>query len=306
MPSLITDPGIIHYETYGRGRPVLLLHGWLGSWELWRDTIEVLGREYRTYALDFFGFGDSGVPGTASSSAQRTRLDAFTVPTYVEMVYQFMERLGIQRAPLIGHSMGGTVALSMAIRHPQKTVKVCVIGSPINGGSLNLLLKLSGRRRVASLFWLFGGRGLRLFLRFYSHFMARDGRALGRMITKDVSKINVESFFPEHRHAAQDRPAPAATPGHRAGAGHVRAARHHRAAQRAPDAQGGRAPRADRVVPRRRALHHDGLAGTLHHHAAHLAGGRVRGRGGVRQGVGLRPDLPHPCSALARLAAPSP
>ncbi|MEB2289169.1 MAG: alpha/beta hydrolase [Anaerolineae bacterium] len=195
MPSLVTDPGIIHYETYGRGRPVLLLHGWLGSWELWRDTIEVLGREYRTYALDFFGFGDSGVPGTASSSAQRARLDAFTVPTYVEMVYQFMERLGIQRAPLIGHSMGGTVALSMAIRHPQKTVKVCVIGSPINGGSLNLLLKLSGRRRVASFFWLFGGRGLRLFLRFYSHFMARDGRAMGRMITRDVSKINVESFF---------------------------------------------------------------------------------------------------------------
>ncbi|MEP0763607.1 MAG: alpha/beta hydrolase [Chloroflexota bacterium] len=195
MPSLITDPGIIHYETYGRGRPVLLLHGWLGSWELWRDTIEVLGREYRTYALDFFGFGDSDVPGTASSSAQRTRLDAFTVPTYVEMVYQFMERLGIQRAPLIGHSMGGTVALSMAIHHPQKTVKVCVIGSPINGGSLNLLLKLSGQRRVASLFWLFGGRGLRQFLRFYSYFMARDGRAMGRMITKDVSKINVESFF---------------------------------------------------------------------------------------------------------------
>lgn len=195
MPTLVTSPGIIHYETYGRGRPVLLLHGWLGSWELWRDTIEVLGREYRTYALEFFGFGESDVPNAANARAQRARLDAFTVPTYVQMVYQFMERLGIQRAPLIGHSMGGTVALSMAIRHPQKTVKVCVIGSPINGSSLSLLLKLSGRRRVASLFWLFGGRGLRLFLRFYSYFMARDGRAMGRMITKDVSKINVESFF---------------------------------------------------------------------------------------------------------------
>ena len=64
VPSLVTDPGIIHYETYGRGRPVLLLHGWLGSWALWRNTIEVLGREFRTYALDFFGFGESGVaPG---------------------------------------------------------------------------------------------------------------------------------------------------------------------------------------------------------------------------------------------------
>ena len=114
MPSLITDPGIIHYESCGRGRPVLLLHGWLGSWALWRDTIASLGRDYRTYALDFLGFGESAARrGDDSPSAP---LDAFTVPTYVEMVRQFMEHMGIQRAPLIGHSMGGTVALSMAIR----------------------------------------------------------------------------------------------------------------------------------------------------------------------------------------------
>jgi pimeloyl-ACP methyl ester carboxylesterase len=111
------------------------------------------------------------------------------------MVYQFMERLGIKKAPLIGHSMGGTVSLNTAIRYPQKVVKVCVIGSPINGSSLNLLLKLSGNPTVASVFWLFGGRGLLLFLRGYSYFMAKDGRAMSRMITKDVSKISAESFF---------------------------------------------------------------------------------------------------------------
>ncbi len=194
MPSLVTDPGIIHYETYGRGRPVLLLHGWLGSWSLWRDTIEVLGHEFRTYALDFFGFGESGVVNASEIEAQRRR-NTFAIPTYVEMVYQFMDRLGIKKAPLIGHSMGGTVALSMAIRHPEKVVKVCVIGSPVNGNSLNLLLKLSGNPTVASVFWLFGGRGLLLFLRGYSYFMAKDGRAMARMITKDVSKISAESFF---------------------------------------------------------------------------------------------------------------
>ncbi|NDJ78426.1 MAG: alpha/beta hydrolase [Chloroflexi bacterium] len=194
MPSLVTDPGIIHYETYGRGRPVLLLHGWLGSWVLWRDTIEVLGREFRTYALDFFGFGESGVV-VSSDNAERQAQDSFTVPTYVEMVNQFMERLGIKKAPLIGHSMGGTVSLSTAMRYPERVVKVCVIGSPINGNSLNLLLKLSGNPTVASIFWLFKGRGLLLFLRGYSYFMARDGRAMSRMITKDVSMISVESFF---------------------------------------------------------------------------------------------------------------
>jgi pimeloyl-ACP methyl ester carboxylesterase len=192
VPSLVTDPGIIHYETYGRGRPVLLLHGWLGSWELWRDTIEVLGREFRTYALDFFGFGESGVVGAEELEQERK---SFTIPTYVEMVYQFMERLGIKKAPLIGHSMGGTVALSTAMRYPTKVVKVCVIGSPINGNSLNLLLKASGNPTIATVFWLFGGRPLLLFLRAYSYLMAKDGGAMARMITRDVSKIGMDSFF---------------------------------------------------------------------------------------------------------------
>lgn len=192
MPLLVTDPGIIHYETYGRGRPVLLLHGWLGSWALWRDTIEVLGRDFRTYALDFFGFGESGL---APGQGPEHRSAAYTVPVYVEMVYQFMERMGIQRAPLIGHSMGGTVSLSTAIKYPEKVVKVGVIGSPIDGASLNLLLKLSGNPKMARFFWLFGGKPLLMFLRGYSFFMAKDGRAMGRMIQSDVSKISMESFF---------------------------------------------------------------------------------------------------------------
>ncbi len=106
-----------------------------------------------------------------------------------------MDRLGIKKAPLIGHSMGGTVSLSMAIRYPEKVVKVCVIGSPINGTSLNLLLKMSGYPKLAAFFWLFRGRPLRLFLRGYSYFMAKDGGSMSRMINKDVSMISMESFF---------------------------------------------------------------------------------------------------------------
>ncbi len=175
MTSLVTDQGIIHYETYGRGRPVLLLHGWLGSWALWRDTIEVLGKEFRTYALDFWGFGESG--GNKENNN-------FTVDNFVELVHQFMDNLGIVKAPLIGHSMGGTVSLSTAIRYPEKVVKVAVIGSPITGSSLNLLLKASGYPAVASVFWV-SPPLLKLFLRGYSYFMARDGRS------KDVLKAGV-------------------------------------------------------------------------------------------------------------------
>jgi pimeloyl-ACP methyl ester carboxylesterase len=183
VATLVTEQGIVHYETYGRGRPVLLLHGWLGSWALWRRSIEILGKEFRTYALDFFGFGESGDQGAD-----------FSVNNFMTLVTQFMDRLGIVKAPLVGHSMGGTVSLGVAVRNPEKVVKVIVIGSPIQGSSLNLLLKASGYRYIARVFWLYPSL-LTLFLRGYSYMMAKDGKAMGDMITSDVSKITVDSFF---------------------------------------------------------------------------------------------------------------
>src|SRR3970040_1506707 len=113
MSSITTDQGSVHYEVFGRGHPVILLHGWLGSWGLWQETMEHLGRHFRTYALDFWGFGESG--------QQR---QTFTVQDFVAMVDQFMEQLGIACAPLVGHSMGGTVSLMVAIQHPQRAQKV--------------------------------------------------------------------------------------------------------------------------------------------------------------------------------------
>lgn len=183
MATLVTEQGIVHYETYGRGRPVLLLHGWLGSWVLWRKTIEVLGQEFRTYALDFFGFGESS-----------DRSEDFSVDNFVLLVNQFMDRLGIVKAPLIGHSMGGTVSLSSAVRYPDRVVKVIVIGSPIQGSSLNVILKVSGNESFANLVWNFPNL-VTLFVRGYSYFMANDGRMMSRMIAEDMSKVTVNSFF---------------------------------------------------------------------------------------------------------------
>lgn len=190
MPLLVTPQGVIHYETYGRGRPVLLLHGWLGSWRLWRRTIEELGREFRTYALDFWGFGELGDQGAD-----------FSVDNFVTLVNQFMDRLGIVKAPMIGHSMGGTVALSSAIRYPEKVVKVTVIGSPIVGTSLSPLLKMAGHRGWMGLAetapFLFDTfmSGLKLSLRGYSYLLSKDGKTLSQMFQDDLSKLTVGPFF---------------------------------------------------------------------------------------------------------------
>jgi len=183
VPTLVTNSGIVHYESYGRGRPVILLHGWLGSWALWRDTIAELGKEFRTYALDFFGFGDS-----------LNRASGFTVDHYVELVNQFMDKLGIVKAPLIGHSMGGTVSLSMAHRHPEKVVKVAIIGSPINGASLNPFLKLSGYEFIADLLFRMPFI-LDTFIYAITHLGAKNGAALHRMVKEDASKVSADAFF---------------------------------------------------------------------------------------------------------------
>ncbi|MBT3391199.1 MAG: alpha/beta hydrolase [Chloroflexi bacterium] len=182
MSSITTDQGILHYEVYGRGRPVLLLHGWLGSWGLWQQTMKYLGQYYRTYALDFWGFGESG-----------KKVPTFAVQDFVSMVNQFMERLGIEQAPLIGHSMGGTVSLSTAINYPERVSKVAVIGSPIVGSSLAFLLKLAGRRWIASLVFQMMG-ALHFGLRVGAPIITQDPRWY-EMISRDLSRTTLESFL---------------------------------------------------------------------------------------------------------------
>ena len=182
MSSITTDQGIVHYEVYGRGRPVILLHGWLGSWGLWQETMAYLGAFYRTYALDFWGFGESG-----------KKRETYAVSDFVSLVNQFMEQLVIVHAPFVGHSMGGTVSLSVAQQYPERVSKVAVVGSPIVGSSLAPMLKLAGYRPIA--FMLFNMMGVfRAGMRLYSPFICRDPR-FPDMMDRDLSRTTVESFL---------------------------------------------------------------------------------------------------------------
>jgi len=182
VSSITTDQGIVHYEVYGRGRPVILLHGWLGSWGLWQETMAFLGQHYRTYALDFWGFGESG-----------KKRNTYMVQDFVSLVDQFMDKLGIASAPLVGHSMGGTVSLSVAIQYPERVQKVTIIGSPIVGSSLAPALKLAGYRPIAFLLFTMFGM-FRAAMRVASPFICRDPR-FPDMMDSDLSKTTLESFL---------------------------------------------------------------------------------------------------------------
>jgi pimeloyl-ACP methyl ester carboxylesterase len=141
-----------------------------------------LGRHYRTYALDFWGFGESG-----------KKRETYALQDFVSLVDQFMDQLGIVSAPLVGHSMGGTVSLSVAIQYPERVSKVVVVGSPIAGSSLAMPLKWAGYRPIA--FLLFNMMGVfRAGVRIASPFICRDPR-FPEMMDRDLSRTTVESFL---------------------------------------------------------------------------------------------------------------
>lgn len=182
MSSLITNQGSVHYEVFGKGKPVILLHGWLESWGLWQETMDFLGRSYRTYAIDFWGFGESD-----------KKRDSFSIPDFVDLVNQFMEQLAIPRAPLVGHSMGGTVSLCVAINHPEKVSKIVVIGSPIEGSSLSIILKLASIRTIARIVYKMM-IALKLSLRIAAPIITRE-RRWPEMIHGDLDQVTLESFL---------------------------------------------------------------------------------------------------------------
>jgi pimeloyl-ACP methyl ester carboxylesterase len=183
LSSLVTSQGVVHYEAYGRGRPVILLHGWLGSWGCWLGTMEALAPHCRTYALDFWGFGESD-----------KRRESYNISDFVALVDQFMERLGIQKAPVIGHSMGGTVALNLALDRPRRVEKVAVVGSPVDGRSLNLFLKLAGYPWIAVLVWNSPSL-LRLGIKLFAPWIAASWSEWYALLMRDLSKMTLESFL---------------------------------------------------------------------------------------------------------------
>ena len=128
MSAIVIDSGLVHYEALGRGKPLLLLHGWLGSWRYWVPVMEELSVEYRVYAFDLWGFGDSD-----------RRADGYDIDSYVRLLDAFIENLGILHTalPIVGHSLGAVVALLWAARNPDRIDRIMAVSLPLVGTSIN-------------------------------------------------------------------------------------------------------------------------------------------------------------------------
>jgi pimeloyl-ACP methyl ester carboxylesterase len=139
MSAVVIDGGIVHYESLGRGRPLVFVHGWLGSWRYWMATMGELSDTYRTYALDLWGFGDS------DKSQPR-----YTLAHYVTLLRSFLDELGIQRTPIVGHSLGAAVALRLALTDAERIDRMALISLPFSEQDVNGKALASGKSTLGA------------------------------------------------------------------------------------------------------------------------------------------------------------
>jgi 4,5:9,10-diseco-3-hydroxy-5,9,17-trioxoandrosta-1(10),2-diene-4-oate hydrolase len=118
---VLVDGVKVHYERAGSGRPLILLHGLVGSARNWRRNIDFLSRDSSVYALDLCNMGESErVPG----------LDAGLAAT-ADRLAAYMDALEIPEADIAAHSHGGAVAMMLAARHPDR-VRSLILFAPAN------------------------------------------------------------------------------------------------------------------------------------------------------------------------------
>ncbi len=116
---LATPEGRIHYLQEGTGPVVLLLHAIGSSSRAWRAVIPLLSTRFSVYALDILGHGDSDKPPRD-----------FMIPDWADNLVAFMRGLAIAKAHVVGNAVGGTIAVDLAVRHPQVVDKLALLSCP--------------------------------------------------------------------------------------------------------------------------------------------------------------------------------
>jgi len=106
----------IHYVEAGSGPTVILLHGLGGSTQAWGFNIGPLAEKYHVVVPDQIGFGKSDKP-----------LVNYRIRTYVDFLDQFCKQLGIERASLVGNSMGGWIAAAFTAAFPDRVDRLVLV-----------------------------------------------------------------------------------------------------------------------------------------------------------------------------------
>src|SRR3569623_3362420 len=118
MPYAEVDGIQLYYEEAGRGTPLVLLHGLGSSVEDWEYQIPEFSKHYRVIAMDLRGFYRS-----------QHGAGALSITRFASDVWTLLRKLGVDRFHLVGHSMGGAVALQLAINLSGAVIKMVIANS---------------------------------------------------------------------------------------------------------------------------------------------------------------------------------
>lgn len=119
----LPDGTTIHYNEAGEGHPLILIHGsgpGATGWSNFNPNIGALADDFRVFAVDMPGWGESS-PRAAADYEHPSAL------------VQFMDAVGVDKAALVGNSMGGMIAIAVAARHPERVSHLITMG-PGSGG----------------------------------------------------------------------------------------------------------------------------------------------------------------------------
>ena len=114
----------IFYTDEGKGKAVVLLHGFLENASMWTPFIPTLSKKNRVITIDLLGHGKTGCIGYVHSMELMT-----------ESVEAVLNHLGINRSTFVGHSMGGYVSLAFAEKNPEAIEGLCLMNSTANADS---------------------------------------------------------------------------------------------------------------------------------------------------------------------------
>src|ERR687895_1303347 len=131
------------YRTAGSGPPVVLIHGMVNSSRHWEQVAIDLADRYTVIAPDLIGHGDSTTP----------RGD-YSLGAHAASIRDLLAAIGIGRATIVGHSLGGGVAMQFFWQFPQRTERLVLVSSGGLGHDVSPLLRSMALPGASGLLWL--------------------------------------------------------------------------------------------------------------------------------------------------------
>ncbi len=129
MPYLELEHSLLHYEEHGEGTPLILVHGACENASFWKAQIEVLQKRYHLVLIDLPGHGQSARLG-----------DEVSIPTYSMILREVIQGLDLDSPFLLGHSMGGAIAMTVAVEAPKLLGGLILANSGAKLGVLSEIL----------------------------------------------------------------------------------------------------------------------------------------------------------------------